>query len=87
MWSWTHTRGQGFVMRAEVDADHESDIVTSRSRTGFIICLSCAPILWSSQKQTSDESGSLGSELISLRQCCEHLREWRHEHLDDGSPL
>lgn len=30
-------RGQGFVLNAKVDADHASDSVTRRSRTGFLV--------------------------------------------------
>ena len=37
-------RGQGFVMRAKVDADHARDTVTRWSRTGFTVYLNCAPI-------------------------------------------
>ena len=35
-------RGMGFVMRAKVDADHASDTVTRRSRTGFFVFLNSA---------------------------------------------
>ena len=79
-------RGQGFVMRANVDADHASDTVTRRSRTGFIVCLNCAPICWSSKKQTSVESSSFGSEFIAMKQCCEHLRGLRHKLRMMGIP-
>jgi hypothetical protein len=48
-------RGQGFVIRAKVDADHASDTITRRSRTGFLAYLNCAPIYWSSKKQNSVE--------------------------------
>jgi hypothetical protein len=37
-------RGQGFVINAKVDADHASDTVTRRSRTGFIVYMNCAPV-------------------------------------------
>ena len=30
-------RGAGFVMRLYVDADHDGDCVTRRSRTGFLV--------------------------------------------------
>ena len=32
-------RGLGFVVRAKVDADHASDTMTRRSRTGFLYTL------------------------------------------------
>ena len=49
-------RGFGFTVRAKVDADHASDTVTRRSRTGFFVYLTCAPLYWSSKKQTSVKS-------------------------------
>ena len=42
--------GQGFFLRAKVDADHAADNVTRRSSTGFIICLNSAPIYWHLKK-------------------------------------
>jgi hypothetical protein len=67
-------RGMGFTMRVNVDADHATDTVTRRSRTGLIIYLNCAPIYWSSKKQTSVVSSSLGSEFVAMKQCYEYLR-------------
>ena len=67
-------RGFGFTMRGKVDADHASDSVSRRSRTGFIIYLNCAPVYWMSKKQTSVESSSFGSEFVAMKQCCEYIR-------------
>jgi hypothetical protein len=67
-------RGLGFVMRAKVDADHASDTISRRSRTGFLVYLNCAPIYWMSKKQTSVESSTFGSEFIAMKQCCEYIR-------------
>ena len=39
-------RGHGFIMRTKVDADHVSDTVSRRSRTGFLIYLNCALVYW-----------------------------------------
>ena len=72
-------RGTGFVMQAKVDADHASDTVTRRSRTGFFVYLNCAPIYWWSKKQTSVESSSFGSEFVAMKQCCEYLRGLRYK--------
>ena len=36
--------GHGFIMRAEVDADHASNTVSRQSRTGFLIYLNCAHV-------------------------------------------
>ena len=80
-------RGMGFVIRAKVDADHASDTVTRRSRTGFLVYLNCAPVHWWSKKQTSVESSSFGSEFIAMKQCCEYLRGLRYKLRMMGIPV
>ena len=79
-------RGLGFVMSAKVDADHASDTVTRRSRTGFLVYLNCALVCWFSKKQTSVESSSFGSEFIAMKQCCEYLRGLRYKLRMMGIP-
>ena len=71
-------RGQGFIMRSKVDADHAADTTTRRSRTGFFVWLNCSLIYWSSRKKTSVETSSFGSEFIAMKQCCEYLRGLRY---------
>lgn len=39
-------RGKEVIMRCFVDADYAGDLMTRRSRTGFLIYLNVAPILW-----------------------------------------
>ena len=72
-------RGQGFTMRAKVDADHALDTITRHSRTGFLVYLNCALIYWWSKKQNSMESSSFGSEFIAMKQCCEYVRGLRYK--------
>ena len=79
-------RGFGFIMRAKVDADHASDTVTRRSRTGFLIFLQGSPIYWHSRKQTSVESSTFGSEFVAMKQCCEYLRGLRYKLRMMGIP-
>lgn len=79
-------RGMGFVIRAKVDADHASDTVTRRSRTGFVVYLNSALVCWWSKKQTSVESSSFGSEFIAMKQCCEYLRGLRYKLRMMGIP-
>ena len=67
-------RGLGFTIRAKVDADHASDTITRRSRTGFLVYLNSALVYWFSKKQNSVESSSFGSEFCAMKQCCEYLR-------------
>ena len=79
-------RGVGFTIRAKVDADHASDSVTRRSRTGFLVFLNSAPVYWHSKKQTSVESSSFGSEFVAMKQCCEYLRGLRYKLRMMGIP-
>lgn len=80
-------RGQGFAIRAKVDADHASDTVTRRSRTGYLVFLNCSLVSWVSKKQTSVESSSFGSEFIAMKQCCEYLRGLRYKLRMMGIPV
>ena len=79
-------RGTGFVMQANVDADHASDTVSRRSRTGFLVFLNSALVYWWSKKQNSVESSSFGSEFIAMKQCCEYLRGLRYKLRMMGIP-
>jgi hypothetical protein len=72
-------RGQGFVIRAKEDADHASDSVTRRSRTGFLVWLTSCLIYFLSKKQTPVETSSFGSEFVAMKQCCEYRRGLRHK--------
>ncbi len=80
-------RGIGFVIRAKVDADHASDSLTRRSRTGFLVYLNMALVCWHSKKQTSVESSSFGSEFVAMKQCCEYLRGLRYKLRMMGIPV
>ena len=62
-------RGIGFTMRVFVDSDHSGDIITRRSRTGFIIFLNSAPIFWFYEKKTSVETSSFGVKFVAIKQC------------------
>ena len=72
-------RGMGFTIVAKVDADHASNTVTRRSRTGILVYLNCSLIHWWSKKQASIESLSFGAEFIAMKQCCEYLRGLRYK--------
>ena len=80
-------RGHGFIMRAKVDADHESDTVSRQSRTGFLIYLNCSLVYWWIKKQTSVESSSYGSEFVAVKQCCEYIRGLRYKLRMMGIPV
>ena len=55
------------------------DLVTRRSRTGFIVFLNGAPIYWSSKKQTSCETSTFGSEFVAMKQATEYIRGLRYK--------
>ena len=80
-------RGMGFIMHANVDADHAADTTTRRSRTGFLVFLNCAPIYWLSKKQASIESSTFGSEFTAMKQCTEYLRGLRYKLRMMGIPV
>jgi hypothetical protein len=79
-------RGFGFTMRAFVDADHATDSITRRSRTGFLVYLNSAPIYWTSKKQISVETSSFGSEFTAMKQCTEYIRGLRYKLRMMGIP-
>ena len=79
-------RGLGFMIVAKVDADHASDTVTRRSRTGILVYLNCSLIHWWSKKQASIESSSFGAEFIVMKQCCEYLHGLRYKLRMMGIP-
>jgi hypothetical protein len=56
--------GPSMTLRVYVDRDHAGDLVTRRSRTGFVVFLNGAPIYWSSKKQTSCETSTLEVNLL-----------------------
>ena len=80
-------RGVAFTIRAFVDSDHAGDVVTRRSRTGFIVFLNSSPIYWFTKKQTGIETSSFGSEFIAMKQCCEYIRGLRYKLRMMGIPV
>lgn len=72
-------RGQSMTMRVFVDADHAGDLITRRSRTGFIVFLNGAPIYWSSKRQNSCETSTFGSEFVAMKQATEYVRGLRYK--------
>jgi hypothetical protein len=71
--------GPSMTSRVYVDSDHAGDLVTQRSRTGFVVFLNGAPIYWSSKKQTSCETSTFGSEFVVMKQATEYIRGLRYK--------
>ena len=79
--------GNELVIRAFVDADHAGDKVSRRSRTGFVVFVNSAPIMWISKKQAGVETSTFGSEFLAMKACCEYLRGLRYKLRMMGIPL
>ena len=61
--------GPSMIMRVYVDCYHAGDLITHRSCTGFIY--------WSSKKQGSCETSTIGSEFVAMKQATEYVRGLR----------
>ena len=70
-----------------VDASHASNVVTRQSRTGVIIFVNSAPVIWYSKKQNSIETSSFGSEFMALKTGVELLEGLRYKLRMMGVPL
>jgi hypothetical protein len=55
-------RGKEVDLHLFVDSDHAGEQLTRRSRTGFVIYLNMAQILWFSKRQPTVESSLFGAE-------------------------
>ena len=75
------------MIRSKVDAYHASDMVTRRSRTGFLVYINSSLVYWFTKKQTSVESSTFGSEFCAMRVCCEYLRGLRYKLRMMGIPV
>jgi hypothetical protein len=64
-------------LRLFVDSDHASEQFTRRSRTGFVIYLNMAPIVWVSKRQPTVESSVFGAEFVAMKNGIETCRGLR----------
>jgi hypothetical protein len=60
-------RGHEVDMRFFVDYDNDDDQFTRRPRTGFVIYLNMAPIVWFSKRQPTVESIFFGAEFFAMK--------------------
>jgi hypothetical protein len=79
--------GKPVEIRCFVDADHAGDKVTRKSRTGIVIFLNGAPIIWYSKKQNTVETSTFGSEFVALKIAAEMLRGLRYKLRMMGIPI
>jgi hypothetical protein len=67
-------RGNAVQIVAFIDADHAGDLLTQRSRTGVLIYINRAPIIWYTKKQSTVETSTFGSEFVALKTGIELLK-------------
>jgi hypothetical protein len=67
-------RGKDVDLRLFVDSDHAGEQFTRRSRTGFVIYLNIAPIVWLSKRQPTVESSVFGAEFFAMKNGIETCR-------------
>jgi hypothetical protein len=72
-------RGKEVDLRLFVDSDHAGEKFTRRSRTGFVIYLNMAPIVWFSKHQPTVESSVFGVEFVAMKNGIETFRGLRYK--------
>jgi hypothetical protein len=72
-------RGKEVDLRLFVDSDHGGENITRRSRTGFVIYLNMAPIVWFSKRQPTVESSVFGAEFVATKNGIETCRDLRYK--------
>ena len=60
-------KGTGFKIVAIVDLDYAGDMITRRSRTGFLMILNNLPIYWLSKKQSRIETSLFSSKFMAMK--------------------
>jgi hypothetical protein len=59
--------GKSAQTTAFIDSDHAADLVSRHSRTGVLVYLQSAPVIWYTKKQGSIETSSFGSEFSAMK--------------------
>jgi hypothetical protein len=72
-------RGKEVDLRLFVDSDHAGDKMTRRSRTGYLIYLNMAPIVWFSKRQPTIETSVFGAEFVAMKNGMEAARGLRYK--------
>jgi hypothetical protein len=80
-------RGRAAQTTAFVDSDHAADLVSRRSRTGVLIYLLSAPVIWYTKKQGSIETSSFGSEFTAMKTGMELVIGLRYKLRMMGVPI
>ena len=72
-------KGKKVQITCFVDADHGGDQVTRRSRTGILIYVNKAPIMWYSKRQNTVETSTYGSELVAMRLAVDMVKALKYK--------
>jgi hypothetical protein len=80
-------RSKEVQLNAFVDADHAGDQVTRRLRTGVLIFVNKAPVIWFSKRQNTVETSTFGSEFVAMKIATELLIGLRYKLRMMGLPL
>jgi hypothetical protein len=73
------TRGKVIDLCLFVDSDHAGSHFTRRSRTGFVIYLNMAPIVWFSKRHPTVESSVFGADFFAMKNGIETTRGLRYK--------
>jgi hypothetical protein len=79
--------GKAVKITMFVDASHAANLVTRQSRSGVLIFVQRAPIVWHSKKQNSIETSTFGSEFMALKTGVELLEALRYKLRMMGVPI
>jgi hypothetical protein len=80
-------RGKEVDLRLFVDSDHAGEQFIRRSRTGFVIYLNMAPIVWFSKRQPTVDSSVFGAEFVAMKNGIETCRGLRYNLIMMGLTL
>jgi hypothetical protein len=73
------TSGKEVYLHLFVDSDNAGEQFKRLSRTGFVIYLNMAPIVWFSKRQPTVESSVFGAECIAMKNGIETCRGLRYK--------
>ena len=72
-------KGERVKITCFVDADHGGDQVTRRTRTGILIYVNKAPIVWYSKRQNTVKTSTYGSEMVVIRLAVEMIKALKYK--------
>jgi hypothetical protein len=79
--------GKEVDLRLFVDSDHAGEQFTRRTRTGFVIYMNMAPIVWFSKRQPTVESIVFGAKFVATKNGINTWRGLRYKLIMMGVAL